>query len=103
MVRIPERRLVPRRITSASEPRVRIRIRGGHDCLVVDISSLGALVEGPARLLPSAETEAQLATRSGRVVVRCRIVRAYVCALTAGEVSYRCAIRFDRALDIAAG
>ena len=99
-MRIPERRLVPRRTPSASEPLVRIRVRGGHDCVVVDISSLGALVEGPARLLPTGETEAQLATRSGRIVVRCRIVRTYVCALTAGQVSYRCAIRFDRAIDI---
>jgi len=101
-VRGPERRLVHRRTPAATEPLARIRLRGGRDCVVLDISSLGALVEGSARLLPSADTEAQIVTRSGRLLVRCRIVRAYIGALTADEVSYRCALRFDRAIDVAA-
>jgi hypothetical protein len=39
-------------------------------------------------------------TRGGRVLVRCRVVRACVCRLTATEVRYRSALAFDRAIDV---
>lgn len=100
-MRPPERRLVSRRTPLDDDPLRHIRLRGGKDGLVIDISSVGALVEGPARLLPGTGIEVQLATTIGRIIVRCRVVRSYVSGVSAEQVRYRGALRFEHAVNVA--
>ena len=74
-------------------------MRAGRELTVVNLSDLGALVEGPARLLPGTHVEIHVMTPEGRTLVRSRVVRAYVCHLDAESVRYRGALAFDRAVD----
>ena len=67
---------------------------------VTNASCAGVLVEGTARLLPGTHADLHVLTRHGRVLVRCRIVRAVVCHVTATEVRYRSALAFDRPIDV---
>lgn len=80
----------------------RVRLRAGRELTVVDLSNAGALVEGPARLLPGTHVDVHVVTRDGRTLVRSRVVRAYVCHIRADAVRYRGAIAFDRAIDTSA-
>ena len=75
-----------------------MRLRTGLQLSVVDVSDGGALVEG-ARLLPGIHLDVHVTTRDGRVLVRSRVVRAYVAELRANAVRYRGALAFDRAID----
>ena len=79
-----------------------MRLRAGRELLVVDASNAGLLVEGAARLFPGTHVEVHVVTNEGRVLVRSRVVRAYVSALAASEVRYRCGLAFERAIDTAA-
>jgi hypothetical protein len=67
----------------------------------VDASDSGMLVEG-ARLLPGTHVDVHVVTVEGRVLVRSRVVRAYVAALRGDAVVYRGALAFDRAVDTTA-
>jgi hypothetical protein len=96
-----ERRRVRRRTPSRGEPLSRVRLRTGCDLLVVDASDDGLLVEG-ARLLPGTHVDVHVVTVEGRVLVRSRVVRAYVVALRGDAVVYRGALAFDRAVDTTA-
>ena len=69
---------------------------------VVNISSLGALLEGESRLLPGTHIDVHVITRQGRVVVRARVVRAAVCRLRADAIGYEGAIAFDTAVNTTA-
>jgi hypothetical protein len=66
---------------------------------VVNISASGALVEGLTRLLPNTHTDVHIVTRSGRVLVRARVVRAVVWQLQRDMVCYRTALAFDTPVD----
>lgn len=94
-----ERRRRSRRIPSADEPLARVRLRTGWELTVVDVSNGGALVEGFARLLPGTHLDVHVITPEGRVLVRSRVVRACVCAVTADSVRYRGAFAFEREAD----
>jgi hypothetical protein len=98
-----ERRRSPRRIPARDESLGRVRLRTGRELDVVDLSNTGALVEGTARLLPNTHLDVHLVTRAGRVLVRCRVVRAAVCHLEADVIRYRSALAFERAIDTSAG
>ena len=52
------------------------------------------------RLLPGAHVDVHVITRNGRVLVRSRIMRAYICALSADTVRYRGALAFERYVDV---
>ena len=97
-----ERRCGVRRMPSEDEPLSRVRLRGGRELSVVDVSNGGLLVEGPARLLPGTHLDVHVITRDGRELVRSRVIRAYVSALKADLVCYRGALAFDRPIDAAA-
>ena len=94
-----DRRDATRRKPEADEPLSRVRLRAGRELTVVDVSSGGALVEGPARLLPGTHVDVHIVTADGRTLVRSRVVRAYVHYLDAEIVRYRGAIAFERAVD----
>src|SRR5512139_1569363 len=93
-----DRRRTARRAPDADEPLRRIRLRTGREMDVVDVSNSGVLVEGPSRLLPNTHLDVHLVTRAGRVLVRCRVVRACVCHLEADLIRYRVALAFERSV-----
>ena len=95
-----ERRGAPRRAPGHDEPVSRVRLRAGRELAVVDVSNGGALVEGPARLLPGTHVDVHIVTKDGRTLVRSRVVRAQVHYLDAEVVHYRGGIAFERAIDI---
>ncbi len=99
-MRVPERRIVSRRTPSERDPIQRVRLRGGLEGRVLDISSLGALVEGPTRFRPGTQIEVQLVTTDGRIIVGCRVVRAYVSHVSAEQMRYRAALRFEHAVNV---
>jgi len=93
-----ERRHAGRREPVAGEPLATIRLRTGRECLVVNISSRGALVEGP-RLLPGACVHMHVTTGGGRSLVRSRVLRCEVSRLTADAIWYRSGIAFEQGVD----
>ena len=95
---VRERRHAPRRVPDSGEPLVAVRVRGGRELAVIDVSDEGVLVEGQARLLPGTHVEVHVVTSTGRVLVRTRVVRAFVSALQGG-IRYRSALAFDRHVD----
>lgn len=99
----PDRRRAARRVPSSDEALSRMRLRTGRELAVVDISSMGALVEGSTRLLPGTNADVHVVTRHGRVLARVRVVRAWVWRLEPDAVRYRGALSFDTALDTEAG
>ena len=96
-----ERRRESRRTPAVDEPLIRLRLRAGRELAVIDVSNSGALVEGAWRLLPGTHVDVHVATNDGRMLVRSRVMRAYVFSLEAGSVVYRGALAFDQAVDTA--
>ena len=54
------------------------------------------------RLLPGTHVEVHLVTADGRVLIRSRVVRAYVCLVTRDRIEYRGALAFERLVSTAA-
>jgi hypothetical protein len=77
-------------------------LRAGRELEVLNISDTGVLVEGAARLHPGAHVDVHVVTREGRVLVRSRVVRAFISHLEADLVRYRGALAFERTIDTAA-
>jgi hypothetical protein len=93
-----DRRRTVRRVPASQEPVCRVRLRTGRELSVVDVSNDGALVEG-ARLLPGTHLDVHVITHEGRILVRSRVVRAFVVSVQADAVRYRGALAFDRSID----
>jgi hypothetical protein len=94
-----ERRRTPRRAPDPGEVLSRVRLRGGREWTVVDISAGGALLEGESRLLPGTHADVHVTTRDGRVLVRARVMRAWVVRLRADAVCYHAALAFETSVD----
>lgn len=77
------------------------RIRLGSGVTIRNVSASGALLESSDRLLPGATIELLLMTRSGRSVVKGRVVRCLVTHVSATALVYRAAICFAPALRLA--
>ena len=92
-----------RRSPGLTESLRRVRSRTGREFDVVDISDTGLLIEGRDRLLPNTHVDIHVVTRSGRVLVHCRVVRSFVWYLESDLVRYRVGLSFDRRVDTAAG
>ena len=97
------RRESPRRTPGLTEALRRVRSRTGREFDVVDISHIGLLVEGRARLLPNTHVDIHIVTRAGRMLIRCRVVRSFVWYLESDLVRYRTGLSFDRRVDTSAG
>ena len=69
----------------------------------MNVSNCGALVEGNVRLLPGRHLDVHVVTRDGRVLVRCRVARSFVCRLAFDGLWYRSALAFERNVDAASG
>jgi hypothetical protein len=96
-----ERRRAGRRCPGPDEPISRLRMRTGREMTVVDVSNVGVLVEGQARLLPGTHVDVHVITRDGRLLIRSRVTRCHVYAVHAAVVCYRGALAFERAIDTA--
>ena len=93
---VVERRRTVRRLVAADEPLSQIRLRAGRQLGVIDVSNSGLLAEGEMRLLPGTHVDVHLVTDDGRLLIRSRVVRAFVCHVSASTVRYRGALAFDR-------
>src|SRR5687767_304375 len=93
---VVERRRTARRLVAADEPLSQIRLRAGRQLGVIDISESGLLAEGEMRLLPGTHVDVHLVTDEGRLLIRSRVVRAFVCHVSASTIRYRGALAFDR-------
>ena len=82
------------------EPLSRARIRAGRELQVIDVSPHGALVEGDTRLLPGTHVDVHVVASAGRVLVRSRIIRAYVASVSSDLVLYRGALAFEQPVDL---
>lgn len=89
-------RIVPRHTQALS----RIRLRTGRDLAVINVSPLGALVEGQTRLLPGTHVDVHVTGAQGRILVRARVVRSQVWALDADTVHYRGGLAFEVTVDL---
>jgi hypothetical protein len=94
--RAVERRRTPRRIVAGDEPLSQVRLRAGRQLTVIDISDTGLMAEGEMRLLPGTHVDVHLVTCDGRLLVRSRVVRAFVSQLSASTIRYRGALVFER-------
>jgi hypothetical protein len=97
-----ERRRATRRAVVDREPLAHARLRTGGDLQVIDASSWGALVQTHDRLLPGRHLDVHVISTRGRLLVRSRVTRAFVCHLAADTVVYRAALAFDYAVDVRA-
>ena len=95
-----ERRASPRCACSPLDAWAAARIRPGHDVQVLDLSSLGALIQSTARLVPNARVELRFGANGPARQIRGRVVRSYVSAVDADVVSYRSAVVFDQMLEL---
>jgi hypothetical protein len=93
-----DRRLAGRRSPASERGFVGARVRPGHDVMLIDVSSGGALLEAAHRLLPGTWVDLQLLTLDRRVAVRGRVLRSAVSSLASGRITYRGAVAFERAL-----
>jgi hypothetical protein len=94
--RAVDRRRAVRRIVACDEPLSQVRLRAGRQLAVIDISDTGMMAEGEMRLLPGTHVDVHLVTSDGRLLVRSRVVRAFVCHVSASTIRYRGALVFDR-------
>jgi hypothetical protein len=79
------------------------RIRPGRTVVVVDLSTGGALVEGPWRFRAASRCDVHLQLAGRDVHLRARIVRCFVARLERHEpVRYRTALAFDQVVELPA-
>ena len=71
------------------------RVRPGHVVVVLNISSVGALLETGRRLLPGTVIELQVERRDARLSLRARVVRCVVTVVGAQGLYYRAGVRFE--------
>jgi hypothetical protein len=95
-----ERRRNGRWTPSPVDALSRVRLRGGRELVVVNVSITGALVEGTARLLPGTHLDVHLTATQGRLLVRARVLRCAVYAMTADVITYRGALAFGEPVDL---
>jgi hypothetical protein len=88
-------------VPNPNEALSRVRLRTGHQLIVINVSTWGALVEGSTRLLPGTHVDVHVTGAHGRVLVRARVLRCAVRTLAADAVEYRGALAFDAMVDIA--
>jgi hypothetical protein len=93
-----ERRAAPRTYTLEEHGIKAARVRAGQDAAVLNVSAGGIFIETLHRLLPGTTIELQLSFGADRAEVRGRVLRSAVSCLHHGQVSYRGAIAFERAL-----
>ena len=100
--RVSDRRRSPRRTPASDEPLSQVRLRAGRQLEVINVSDTGMLAEGEMRLLPGTHVDVHLVTAEGRLLIRSRVIRAFVCRVCRDRIDYRGAIVFERPVSTAA-
>ncbi|MGH9411987.1 MAG: PilZ domain-containing protein [Vicinamibacterales bacterium] len=96
MSRPRERRREPR----ADARHMRARVGPGHHLVVIDMSAGGVLVEAARPLRPGSRIDLHLEDDDRRDLLRARVIRCTVAALSAETgVTYRAALSFDSTSD----
>ena len=90
-----ERRAAPRVAPDVASGRDRARLRPGRTARIVDLSSVGALIETDWRLLPGLRVEVQIGDPVAFCKVGARILRCHVALLARAQVRYRAGLSFD--------
>jgi len=96
--RVPERRCSARYKRPEEHGIVALRIRPGHQALVMDVSDEGVQIETGYRLLPGTAVDLLVETSTNKTTVRGQVLRSSVSCVRPSSVSYRGAIGFERAL-----
>jgi hypothetical protein len=91
-----DRRRSVRRAPTGDEPLSHVRLRAGRQLEVINVSDTGLLAEGEMRLLPGTHVDVHLVTAEGRLLIRSRVIRAFVCRVCKDRIDYRGAIAFER-------
>ena len=97
-----DRRRSPRRAPASDEPLSQVRLRAGRQLQVINVSDTGLLAEGEMRLLPGTHVDVHLITADGRLLIRSRVIRAFVCRVSRDRIEYRGAIAFERTVSTTA-
>lgn len=85
-----------RRESRLTVPGVRARIQPGYKLVVLDVSSLGALVEGACQLRPGSRINVQLENDRRRQMVPARVLRCTVATIDPkAGITYRAALAFS--------
>lgn len=92
---VNERRAARRYLRAEEHGILVARIRPGHPAMIVEISSVGGLIETARRMAPDGRLELQLERGIDRLCIRARVVRAFVARIAAGGIAYRGALAFD--------
>ena len=75
-------------------------LRPGYAVSLVDLSSGGALIQGPRPFMPGARVHLQLLTGTRRLGIAAHVLRCSVASLDSRQgVQYRGALRFDYRCD----
>ena len=93
---VKDRRTAQRHYEPETHGILLARVRPGHTAWIVDVSSVGALVETRHRLLPGTSIELSVQTADRRASLRGRVVRCSVARVQATTIWYRGAVDFDR-------
>lgn len=72
------------------------RIRPGHQVRIINVSSLGVLIESNRRLLPGTNVELHLELGDGRHQTRARVVRCLVGVVTPNALTFQGALDVER-------
>ena len=99
---VSDRRRSPRRTPASDEPLSQVRLRAGRQLEVINVSDTGMLAEGEMRLLPGTHVDVHLVTAEGRLLIRSRVIRAFVWRVCRDRIDYRGAIVFERPVSTAA-
>ena len=97
-----ERSRATRRTVAADEPLAHAKLRTGAQLIVLEASSWGVLIETTERVLPGRHLDVHIVTSGGRMLVRCRVARAYVWRLEVDAIYYRGALAFEQPIDASA-
>jgi hypothetical protein len=99
--RTGDRRRRPRRTPASDEPVSQVRLRAGRQLDVIDVSDIGLLAQGDMRLLPGTHVDVHLVTAEGRLLIRSRVIRAFVCRVCPDRIQYRGALAFEQPVSTA--
>jgi PilZ domain len=99
-----DRPLVDRRVdTRFGQPAIagtQAILRPGYSVSLIDLSSGGALIQGPRPLRPGARVHLQLVTGNRRLAIGAHVLRCAVTSLDSRQgVQYRGALKFDHRCD----
>jgi PilZ domain len=75
------------------------RVRPGHEIVIVDVSSSGALIEMSRPLQPGARVHVQLKTGASQAAIVARVLRCVVASVSEARIVYRAALQFDHECD----